>query len=84
MESRCVYELIGLFSFVGQRFSIDFCTNNEKEPVSLLSSTSPRLFMVHRHLASEMDMILTGKSSLIDSYSRAFPDMNSQNFLQPW
>ena len=79
-----MHELIGLFSFVGQQFSIDFCTNNEKEPVSLLSSTSLRLFMVHRHHASEMDMILTDKSSLIDSYSGAFPEMNSQNFLQPW
>ena len=82
MESQCVQELVGLFSFVGQQFPIDFCTNNEKEPVSLLSSTSLR--MVHRHLASEMDMILTDKSSLIESYSGAFPEMNSQNFLQPW
>ena len=68
MESQCVHELVGLFSFVGQQFSIDFCTNNEKEPVSLLSFTSLRLFMVHRHLSSEMDMILTDKSSsLIES-----------------
>ena len=84
MESQCVHELIGLFSFVGQQFSIDFSTNNEKEPVSFISSTSLGLLMVHRHLASEMDMILTNKSSLIESDSDAFPEMNSQNFLQPW
>ena len=82
MESRCVHELIGLFSFVGQQFSIDFCTNNEKEPVSLLYS--PSLRMVHRYLATEMDMILTDESSLIDSYSGAFSEMSSQNFLQLW
>ena len=75
MESQCVHELVGLFSFVGQQFSIDFRTNNEKEPVSLLCSTSLR--MVHRHLASEMDMILTDKSSLIKSYSGSFPEINS-------
>ena len=68
MESRCVHELIDLFSFVGQQFSIDICTNNAKEAVSLLSSTSRRLFVVHRHLANEMNMILTDKcSSLIES-----------------
>ena len=78
-----MHELIGLFSFVRQQFSIDFCTNNEKEPVILLSSTSLRLFMIHRHHASKMDMILTDKSSLIDSYSGTFPEMNSRNFLQP-
>ena len=43
--------------------------------------------MIHRHLASEVDMILTDKSSLIDSYSGAFAEFNSQlnfqNFLQP-
>ena len=82
MESRCVHELIGLFSSVGQQFSIGFCTNNEKEPVSLLSSTSLR--MVHRHLASEMDMILTDGSSLVESYFGEFPEINTQNFLQPW
>ena len=53
---------------VGQQFSIDFCTNNEKEPVGLLSSTSIRLFMVNRHLSSKMDMICTDQSSsLIES-----------------
>ena len=83
VELWCVHELIGLFSFVGQQLSIDFCTNNEKEPVSILSSTSLRLFMIHRHLASKMDMILTDKCSLIESNSGAFPEINSQSFLQP-
>ena len=60
MESQCAHELVGLFSLVKQQFSIDFCTNDEyKEPVSLLSSTSLHLFMAHRHISSEMDMILT-------------------------
>ena len=59
-------ELIGLFSFVGQQLPIDFCTNNEKEPVSLLSSTPLHLFMVHRHQASEMNLILTDKITKSD------------------
>ena len=51
-----------LFSFVNNNspsmftiIFIDFCTNKDKEPVSLLSSTSLCLFMVHRQHASEMD-----------------------------